>query len=55
MTIQRAREILGEEVDNLSDSEVQKMIDRDFMLCDALLDMIMTCKESILTVKRNYN
>lgn len=55
MTIERAREILGEEIENLSDSEVQEMIDRDFMLCDALLDVIMVTPQSMLTSYEKYN
>ncbi len=49
MTIQRAREILGDEIENLSDSEVQAMIDRDFIFCDALLDVIMASNERVLS------
>ncbi len=45
MTIQRAREILGDEIESLSDSEIQAMIDRDFRFCDALLDVIMTSND----------
>ncbi|MBI3379167.1 hypothetical protein HY029_00235 [Candidatus Gottesmanbacteria bacterium] len=55
MTIQKAREIIGEEIQSLSDQEIQEMIDRDFMLCDALLDVIMTVSEDLLTKYEKQN
>jgi len=55
MTTKRAREILGEEIENLSDDEVQEMIDRDFIFCDVLLDVIMSVPESMLTNYEEHN
>lgn len=51
MTIRKVREILGLEIEDLSDDEVQIMIDRDFMLCDALLDVIMVTPHNDNTAK----
>lgn len=55
MTIKRARELLDTEIENLKDEEVQHMIDRDFRLCDALLDVIMNTTETMLTNNERKN
>ena len=55
MTVTEARNILQDEIENLSDSEVQQMIDRDFMFCDALLDVIMSIPKSALTNYEEQN
>lgn len=54
MTIQEAREILQDEIKDLSDHEVQEMIDKDYQFCDALLDTIMS-SPNILTFNEKYN
>jgi hypothetical protein len=55
MTVKRARKILGEELVDLSDNEVQEMINRDMQFCDAILDVIMNSDESILTTNEKLN
>jgi hypothetical protein len=47
MTVKRAKEILGEEIENLPDKEIQVMIDRDFRFCDAIIDVIMSLGTSL--------
>lgn len=41
MTTERARELLGDEINTLSDQEVISLIQREGELCDALLDVIV--------------
>lgn len=55
MIVKEARGLLGEEIENLSDDEVQQMIDRDLMFCDALLDVIMSLPKSALTNYEEQN
>ena len=40
MTIERARELLGMEIDNLTDVEVSDMIQRDSSFMEVLLDIL---------------
>ena len=47
MTVKRAKEILGEEIENLPDKEIQVMIDSDFRFCDAIIDVIMSLGTSL--------
>lgn len=39
MNVSEARELLGTEIESLSDKEVQEMIQRDSALLDAMLDL----------------
>ncbi len=55
MTVGNARYILQEEIEDLSDKEVQHMINRDFMLCDALLDVIANSPDNLLTLNVKSN
>lgn len=55
MTVERARELLSNEVKNLSDNDVQKLIDRDYQLCDALLDVIVNSHDNLLTLNEKSN
>lgn len=49
MTVQRAREILQEEIQHLTDKEVKQLIERTSQSCDVLLDIIETSPDSLLT------
>jgi len=55
MTIQRARELLGEEIKEMSDRDIQQMIDNDYLFCDSLLEVIMNTKNDSLTLKETTN
>lgn len=48
MTINRTRELLGEEVKNLSDEEISKLIAQASRFCDVILDLV---NRKILTQK----
>lgn len=41
MTIQRARELLGEEIEHLSDAEVAQLNDQIKSMCKALITIIV--------------
>lgn len=39
MTIEEARQILGSEIESLTDEEVEKLIAEQSLLCDALIEV----------------
>ena len=43
MTVERARELLGDLIKDKTDEEVEAMIRRDNLLIDVFLDMFDTC------------
>lgn len=57
MTIQRVRELLGTEIEDLSDDQISEMIARDSAMLDGFLDVFDAehYKRSSLTERRKSN
>lgn len=55
MTIQEARELLGENIQGLSDKEVSDMILRDSMFMDSFVNMVLDHRLTIPNEKPIVN